>query len=136
MTSKAQVRYDYPGFQSDHFLFFFLFSRSLVKMTILIEINNGQPIPLMWYILILSLFFRILALENIAKILTTGPRLGMICEKYIRLLFHYFQYSFRLFKPSTVLGLEYSVLTRSILCLIDKSSHFCNTGNIYEVAKQ
>ena len=43
-------------------------------MTILIEINNGQPIPLMWYIFIL-LFFRILALENIAKILTTGPRL-------------------------------------------------------------
>ena len=45
-------------------------------MTILIEINNGQPIPLMWYIFIL-LFFRILALENIAKILTTGPRLMM-----------------------------------------------------------
>ena len=43
-------------------------------MSILIEINNGQPIPLMWYIYIL-LFFRILALENIAKILTTGPRL-------------------------------------------------------------
>ena len=43
-------------------------------MSILIEINNGQPIPLMWYIFIL-LFFRILALENIAKILTTGPRL-------------------------------------------------------------
>ena len=35
------------------------------------EINNGQPIPLMWYIFIL-LFLRILALENIAKILTTG----------------------------------------------------------------
>ena len=31
----------------------------------------------MWYIFIL-LFFRILALENIAKILTTGPRLGVI----------------------------------------------------------
>ena len=44
------------------------------KMTVLIEINNGQPIPLMWYIFIL-LFFRILALENTAKILTTGPRL-------------------------------------------------------------
>ena len=39
-------------------------------MTILIEINNGQPIP--FYSLV---FFRILALENIAKILTTGPRL-------------------------------------------------------------
>ena len=37
----------------------FLFFRSLVKNdTILIEINNGQPIPLMWYIFIL-LFFRI-----------------------------------------------------------------------------
>ena len=36
--------------------------------------NNGQPIRLMWYIFIV-LFFRILALENIAKILTTGPRL-------------------------------------------------------------
>ena len=35
-----------------------------------------------------------------------------------------------LFKPS----LEYSVLTISILCLIDKSSQFCNTGNKYEVA--
>ena len=43
-------------------------------MTILIEINNGQPIPLMWYVFIL-LFFRILALANIAKQLTTGPRL-------------------------------------------------------------
>ena len=42
----------------------------------LIEINNGQPIPLMWYIFIL-LFFRILALENIAKILPTGPRLAL-----------------------------------------------------------
>ena len=44
-------------------------------MTILIEINNGQPIRLMWYLFIF-LFFRILALENIAKILTTGPRLA------------------------------------------------------------
>ena len=40
-----------------------------------IEINNGQPIPLMWYIFILLFFYRILATENIAKILTTGPRL-------------------------------------------------------------
>ena len=39
-------------------------------MTILIEINNGQPIPLM------LLLVRILAFENIAKILTTGPRLS------------------------------------------------------------
>ena len=46
-------------------------------MSVLIEINNGQPIPLMWYIFIL-LIFRILALENIAKILTTGHRLGRI----------------------------------------------------------
>ena len=43
-------------------------------MTILIEINNGQPIPLLWYLFIL-LFFRVLALENIAKILTTEPML-------------------------------------------------------------
>ena len=46
-------------------------------MTISIKINNGQPIPLMWYLFILLFFFRILAilaLENIAKILTTGPR--------------------------------------------------------------
>ena len=43
-------------------------------MSVLIEMNNGQQIPLMWYIFIL-LIFRILALENIAKILTTGPRL-------------------------------------------------------------
>ena len=41
----------------------FLFFRSLVKndkilieMSILIEINNGQPIPLMWYIFILLFF--------------------------------------------------------------------------------
>ena len=40
----------------------------------LVEINNGQPIPLMWYIFI-PLFFRISALANVAKILTTGPRL-------------------------------------------------------------
>ena len=44
------------------------------KESILMEMNNVQPIPLMWYIFIL-LFFRILALENIAQILTTGPRL-------------------------------------------------------------
>ena len=43
-------------------------------MTMLIEINNGQPIPFMWYIFIL-ICFRTLALENIVKILTTGPRL-------------------------------------------------------------
>ena len=42
--------------------------------------NNGQPIPLMWYIFILLFFFRILALENIAKILTTGPRLAFILQ--------------------------------------------------------
>ena len=35
----------------------------------LIEINNGQPISLMF------VRFGILALEYIAKILTTGPRL-------------------------------------------------------------
>ena len=28
-------------------------------------------------------------------------------------------------------GLGYSVLTRSLLCLVDKSSQFCNTGNKY-----
>ena len=50
-------------------------------MTILIEINNGQPIPFMWYIFILLLlFFRILALENVAKILTLGPRLPKPCK--------------------------------------------------------
>ena len=36
-------------------------------MTILVEINNGQPTPLMWYTFIL-LFFRILALENYCHI--------------------------------------------------------------------
>ena len=39
-------------------------------MTISIKINNGQPIPLMWYLFILLFSFRILAilaLENIAK---------------------------------------------------------------------
>ena len=59
---------------------------------------------------------------------------ALSCDKYIRIMFHYFKYSLHLFKPSTVLGLEYSVLTRSILCRIDKSSQFCNTGNKYEVA--
>ena len=48
--------------------------------SILVEINNGQPIPLMWYIFFL-LFFRILAIENIAKILTTGPRLDFAVQK-------------------------------------------------------
>ena len=40
-------------------------------------INNGQPKPLICiYFYSLNLFiFRILALENIAKILMTGPRL-------------------------------------------------------------
>ena len=59
---------------------------------------------------------------------------SLSCEKYLLcFMFHYFKYSLHLFKPSTVLGLEYSVLTRSKLCLIDKSSQFCNTG-IDEVA--
>ena len=31
-------------------------------------------------------------------------------------------------------GLGFSVLTRSMLCLIDKFSQFCHTGNKYEVA--
>ena len=53
-------------------LFFFYFYVSWSKITsILIEINNGQSISLMLY------FFRILALEKIVKILTTGPRLHM-----------------------------------------------------------
>ena len=60
----------------------FLLFRFLVKMTILIEIKNGQPIPLMWYIFML-LFFRILALENNAKILTTGPRLNSAVYMYL-----------------------------------------------------
>ena len=53
-------------------------------MTISVKINKGQPIPLMWYLFILSFFFRILAilaLENIAKILATGPRLSLTCSK-------------------------------------------------------
>ena len=50
-------------------------------MSILIEVNNEQPIPLMWYLFILLFFFRILALENIATILTTGPRLIPHCWK-------------------------------------------------------
>ena len=58
-------------------------------MTILIEINNGQAIPLisdLYYIghcfdvvyFYSLIFFRISALENIAKILTTGPRLSVL----------------------------------------------------------
>ena len=35
------------------FYFIFLFFRFFVKMSILIEITNGQPIPLMWYLFIL-----------------------------------------------------------------------------------
>ena len=49
-------------------------------------------------------------------------------------MFLFFKCSLHLFKPTTVFGLEYSVLTRSILCLINKSLQFCNTGNKYEVA--
>ena len=41
----------------------FYFSVPWSKMSILIKINNGQPMPLMWYTFIL-LFFKILALEN------------------------------------------------------------------------
>ena len=59
------------------FLFYFY-----VSWSILIEINDGQPIPLMWYLFIL-LFFRILVLENIAKILTTGPRLRVCLRAWL-----------------------------------------------------
>ena len=44
-------------------------------MTILIEINNGQPDTFDVVSFYSLIFFRILALENIAKILTTGPML-------------------------------------------------------------
>ena len=74
------------GFQSDHI--FFLFSVFWPKMSILIEITNGQPIPLMLHIFVVLLVFRILALENIAKILTTGPRLLLVM--CLLLLFHNF----------------------------------------------
>ena len=37
---------------------------------------------------------------------------SLSCEKYMRFMFDYFKYSLHLFKPSTVLGLEYSVLPR------------------------
>ena len=50
-------------FQSDHFFFFFIFCFLIKNDTsILIDINNVLPIPLMWYLFILT-------------ILTTGPRL-------------------------------------------------------------
>ena len=58
-------------------------------------------------------------------------------EKCIHFNFHYFKYSLHLFKPSLLFWvLGYSVLTctRSILCLIDKSSKFCNTGSKEDVA--
>ena len=48
-------------------------------MTILIDINNGQPIPLMWYLFIL------LFLENIANILTTGP--SLVCLQFVIVVF-------------------------------------------------
>ena len=42
----------------------------------------------MWHLFVLLFFFRILALENIAKILTTGPRLLLVM--CLLLLFHNF----------------------------------------------
>ena len=56
------------------FFFFFIFPFLGQKLLILIKINNRQLIPLMWYLTSLF-FFRILALEKIAEILMTGPRL-------------------------------------------------------------
>ena len=51
--------WDYkPGFQRDHFSFFY-FSISWSKMTIYIEVNNEQPIPLTCYLFI-TLIFRLL----------------------------------------------------------------------------
>ena len=55
-------------------------------------------------------------------------------EKCKHFIFHCFKYSLHLFKPSTVWGLGYTVLTRSMLWLIKKSSQFCYAGNKYEVA--
>ena len=72
---KIKCQADTSLVSSSIIVLLFYFSVSWSKMTILIKINNGQPIPLMWYRFIL-LFFRILALENIAKILTTGSRLS------------------------------------------------------------
>ena len=63
----------------------FYFSVSWSKMTISFKINNGQPY--LWcgiFLFSYYFFFRILAiltLENIAKILTAGPRLSLTCSK-------------------------------------------------------
>ena len=55
-------------------------------------------------------------------------------EKCIHFIFHYFKFLFTFSSLLLFRGLVYSVLARSIMCLIDKSSQFCNTENKYEVA--
>ena len=59
-------------------------------------------------------------------------------EKCRLFIFHYFLIFSSPFQAKYCFGvwdiLGYSVLTRSMLCLIDKSSQFCNTRNKYKVA--
>ena len=88
MTVGGAARLAWVSVWSFFLFFYFYFSVSWSKMSILIEITNGQPIPFMWHLFVLLFFFRTLALENIAKILTTGPRLLLIMCPL--LLFHNF----------------------------------------------
>ena len=57
-------------------------------------------------------------------------------EKNIRFMFYYFKYSLHISSQILFWGLEYSVLTISVLCLTDKSAPFCDTGSKYEVTVQ
>ena len=73
------------------FFLLFYFSISWSKMTISIKINNGQPNLWCGIFLFSYFFFRILAilaLENIVKILTTGPRLSLTCSKLFWHMFY------------------------------------------------
>ena len=58
------------------------------------------------------------------------------CEKYTRFMFHYFKYSLHISSQVLFWGLEYSVLTVSVLCLTDQSAQCCDTGSEYEVTVQ
>ena len=55
-------------------------------------------------------------------------------EKCIHFIFHHSKYFFTFSSQVLFWGLGYSVLIRSMLCLIDKSSQFCDTRYKYEVA--
>ena len=92
------------------------------------SIANIKMLPFHWTSNFLYACIQILTTSTSLFILATSKarvrydmsnKQSLSFEKCIHFISHHFKYSLHLFKPSTVLGLGYSVLTRSMLYSID-----------------